>query len=215
MTYQEVKDISDSCKKAELQFCNRPEEMVRHYRKLKKEGAPRTPLTAPFHTVELKKEHFERFCTFLDHLSEEERRDEILIAIKDIGKRIKHLPEGGNQSRRERDYEKMIESLQKKLEGTTDKSWDALRQSLIGEYIEEVSLSDFNHVMNHHHLPTKGKPITWIGRKVEGIRFYKHFGFKQKDFNKCFIHENGKPFLTNNATDTKPSEQFLKILNTA
>lgn len=203
MTYQEVKDISDCCKKAELQFCNRPEEMVRHYRKLKEKGAPRTPLTVPFHTVELKKEHFERFCTFLDHLSEEERRDEILIAIKDIGKRIKHLSEGGNQSRRERDYEKMIESLQKKLEGTTGKSWAGLYNDL-RRYVADVSEHDFSYVVNNHKLPEgRVNKIKWTG-DVSRLAYFgqEYFNSSWKQLNNCFDAGNSRGVKAGNVPES-------------
>jgi len=209
LAYQEVKYISDSFKKAELEFCNRPEEMVRHFDK-----THRTPLSVPLALDQkLTDEHFSRFCTFLDHLTDERRKSRILIAIDDITDRIKTLRSQGRRNEEVDDCRLQIETLQKILEGTTGKSWDGLRQSLIGEYIEDVSPEDFDNVMNNHLK--RGKPIIWKGKKTVALYFCKHFGFKQTDFNKCFIHKNGKPFHGNNATDTKPPRQFLEILNNA
>jgi len=190
------------------------EALVLHFR-----ATGRTPLTTGEYTQLLKDVSFKNFDLFLDNLPEAEQRDQVRIAIESLRERIKFLSKtslaGGERIKTKVAYEKQIEALELRLQGTTAKNWDSLRQSLIGEYIEEVSLSDFNHVMNHHHLPNKGKPITWIGTKADAVRFYKKFQFKQAEFNKCFVHKDGKPFLTKNATDTHPSERFDAILNNA
>jgi len=190
------------------------EALVLHFR-----ATGRTPLTTGEYTQLLKDVSFKNFDLFLDNLPEAEQRDQVRIAIESLRERIKFLSKtslaGGERIKTKVAYEKQIEALELRLQGTTAKNWDSLRQSLIGEYIEEVSLSDFNHVMNHHHLPNKGKLITWIGTKVDAVHFYKKFQFKQAEFNKCFVHKDGKPFLTKNATDTHPSERFDAILNNA
>ncbi|NLD63515.1 MAG: hypothetical protein GX646_06430 [Bacteroidales bacterium] len=190
------------------------EALVLHF-----QATGRTPLTTGEYTQLLKDVSFKNFDLFLDNLPEAEQRDQVRIAIESLKERIKFLSKtslaGGERIKTKVAYEKQIEALELRLQGTTAKNWDSLRQSLIGEYIEEVSLSDFDHVMNHHHLPNKGKPITWIGTKADATRFYKKFQFKQAEFNKCFVHKDGKPFLTKNATDTHPSERFDAILNNA
>ena len=190
------------------------EALVLHFR-----ATGRTPLTTGEYTQLLKDVSFKRFDLFLDNLPEAEQRDQVRIAIESLKDRIKFLSgtslAGAERIKIKIAYEDRIDALEQRLQNTKAKSWDGLRQSLIGKYIEAVSLSDFNHVMNHHHLPNKGKPITWIGSKVDGIRFCKHFKFKQADFNKCFVHIDGNPFRTNNATQTDPSQQFLAILNNA
>jgi hypothetical protein len=190
------------------------EALVLHFRE-----TGRTPLTTGEYTQLLKDVSFKNFDLFLDNLPEAEQRDQVRIAIESLWERIKFLSKtslaGAERIKTKIAYEDRIEALEQRLQGTKAKSWDGLRQSLNGEYIEEVSLSDFNHVMNHHHLPNKGKLITWIGTKVDAVHFYKKFQFKQAEFNKCFVHKDGKPFLTKNATDTHPSERFDAILNNA
>lgn len=188
------------------------EALVLHFR-----ATGRTPLTTGEYTQLLKDVSFQKFDLFLDNLPEAEQRYQVRIAIESLKERIKFLSKtslaGGERIKTKVAYEKQIEALELRLQGTTAKNWDSLRQSLIGEYIEEVSLSDFNHVMNHHHLPNKGKSIIWKSEKTEALYFCKYFDFEVKDFKKCFLPKDGKPFHGHNASKKDPSRQFLAILN--
>ncbi len=224
MTYQEVKDISDSFKKAELEFCNRPEEMVRHFDK-----THRTPLSVPLAlNQKLTDEHFSRFCTFLDHLTDERRKSRILIAIDDITDRIKTLR---SQGRRNEEVDKcrlQIETLQKKLEGTTEKSWDSLYAELSGRFIDGVSLPDFNYVMDKKRLPDRrvNVRINWIG-KFPASRlalFGQEMGFTWGQLNACFLTDKGrevregdipKPYKKSNPTGKPDSNlrEFKALLD--
>lgn len=186
------------------------EALVLHFRE-----TGRTPLTTGEYTQLLKDISFKNFDLFLDNLPEAEQRDQVRIAIESLKERIKFLSKtslaGAERIKTKIAYEDQIEALELRLQGTTAKNWDSLRQSLIGEYIEEVSPADFNNVMNDHHK--RGKPIVWRGKKSEALYFCRHFGFSLPEFNRCFRPEDGKPFHANNATDTDPSRQFLAILN--
>lgn len=186
------------------------EALVLHFR-----ATGRTPLTTGEYTQLLKDVSFKNFDLFLDNLPEAEQRDQVRIAIESLRERIKFLSKtslaGAERIKTKIAYEDRIEALEQRLQGTKAKSWDGLRQSLNGEYIEEVSPADFNSVMNDRLK--RGKPIVWRGKKSEALYFCRHFGFSLPEFNRCFRPEDDKPFHANNATNTEPSRQFLTILN--
>ena len=176
----------------------------------------RTPLATGRFTQLLTEDQFRRFDLFLDQLPDREREYQIRIAIKSIQKRITLLSKtglsGGEGIEQEIAYEDHLKALELRLQGNTGKSWDGLRQFLIGKYIDKVSLDDFNHVMNYHNLPGETKPITWLSDKVEGMRFAKMFGFKTKDFKRCFLHKDGIVFHDKFYAESHPVSDFEKTL---
>lgn len=93
------------------------------------------------------------------------------------------------------------------------KDWSGLYNELIGKYIKDVNLNDFNEVMTFHRLPSyRAGRIIWTGNRYEGFAFSKRLGFnKLPDFKKCFVPENGKDFRQNDNTPIKFS--FEKLLD--
>ena len=211
LTYREVRYILNRYKFAKLEYCRKPEEMVNHFRKTSTGGNPRTPLSILLALdMTITDDHFSRFHAFVDQLPDEERKSELRIAIDDIEDLIKRT----KRNRQKEYYRQQIEVLRQKLEGTTVRDWDGLRLELMkGEYIEEVSKGEFNHVMNHHYLPDTGKPVKWIGKKTEGTYFSQWYNFEMPEFNKCFVSKNGKPFAVHNISKILQKRVFTDILN--
>lgn len=92
------------------------------------------------------------------------------------------------------------------------KDWSSLFNELVGKYIKDTSLNDFNEVMNHHRLPNGKEKIRWFTKKSDAVKFLDWFKFEFKEFNQCFISKNGKVVTTHNRTITDSDPQFKKIL---
>ncbi|HNW38243.1 MAG TPA: hypothetical protein PKJ75_05260, partial [Methanosarcina vacuolata] len=104
------------------------EALVLHFRE-----TGRTPLTTGEYTQLLKDVSFKNFDLFLDNLPEAEQRDQVRIAIESLKERIKFLSKtslaGAERIKTKIAYEDQIEALELRLQGTTAKNWDSLRQS--------------------------------------------------------------------------------------
>lgn len=94
------------------------------------------------------------------------------------------------------------------------KDWKELHKNLIiGKYIGDVSLNDFNEVMNYHRLPNGKERINWLTKKAEAVYFQKAKGFTMKDFNTCFVFKDRSSFQENNRLKTNPPQVFRNIID--
>jgi hypothetical protein len=109
-------------------------------------------------------------------------------------------------------YIKFCETQINRL-NNSDKDWKEIHEDFIkGKYIEDVSLNDFNEVMNYRKLPNGKQKIKWVGKKAEAVYFQKAAGFSMKQFNQCFITEDGKQFLVGNRSKLNPQGPFIAIM---
>jgi hypothetical protein len=93
------------------------------------------------------------------------------------------------------------------------KDWKDVHLGLInGKYIKNVSLHDFNEVMNDKRLPNGKEKIMWIVEpKTWAVFFADSYGFTLKIFNNCFIYKDGKPFTRGNKPTAYPKNEFLNL----
>lgn len=112
------------------------------------------------------------------------------------------------------DYAEYCLNIELNVRRKNHNDWTWLHKNLIEKrYIQNVSLSDFNEVMNHKRLPDGKEQIKWIGKtKTEALYFCKHFEFTLEQFNKCFIYSDGTKFKANNKTQTNPKKEFENLL---
>lgn len=94
----------------------------------------------------------------------------------------------------------------------TVSDWSWLFNKLINRYIKDISLNDFNEVMNYNRLPNGKLKTKWFGKKSEAVYFQKHFKFSMKQFNECFIFEDDTHFAEKNRLTTNPENSFLEML---
>jgi hypothetical protein len=76
---------------------------------------------------------------------------------------------------------------------------------LIGKYMQNISAQDFVEVIKYKNLPNGISKISWIGDRVDCIRFALRLNFSIKQLNNCFNHTAGK-FRAND----KPKNQLTK-----
>jgi hypothetical protein len=94
----------------------------------------------------------------------------------------------------------------------TKEDWSGLFKDLIDNYIKDISLNDFNVVMNHHWLPKGKGEIIWIGKKAEAVFFQKEFGFTMRQLNECFVGKDGTKFAENNRLNKSIGQTFIDLL---
>jgi len=90
--------------------------------------------------------------------------------------------------------------------------WSWLYNVLTGKYIKDISLNDFNEVMTYKRLPNGKWKIKWFGKKSEAVYFQDYFKFSMKQFNECFVFNDGKRFSENNRLTTNPEQSFFDML---
>jgi hypothetical protein len=183
----------------------------------------RTPLSVPFNTTIISDKSFKDFLAFLDTLSMDEQEGYVNRALKQIKRHKKWLKKtklsGNEQDIQSDKYDNMLSKLNKRLiqllnkDPEPVKSWDILYNGLLNSYIKDVSLNDFNEVMNYKRLPNGKSKITWTTKKAEAVYFQKYIGFTMKQFNECFIHKDGTQFKESNRLNTNPEQSFIDIIN--
>jgi hypothetical protein len=89
--------------------------------------------------------------------------------------------------------------------------WGWLHKNLIGKYIKDVSLIDFNFIMNHKR-PYGDNKIIWNNKRTHGVYFQKFFKFSMKEFNDCFVHKDGKRFLEHDRISKFTDHSFIHLL---
>jgi len=87
-----------------------------------------------------------------------------------------------------------------------------LHSKLINIYIKDISINDFNEVMNYKRLPNGKNKYNWIGNNnADAYRFSKQFNFKIKQMNDCFSFLNGKLKANDKPKDNRTQTELTKI----
>jgi hypothetical protein len=112
------------------------------------------------------------------------------------------------------DFFNYAESKLRVEENSLDKNedWSWLYKNLIGKYIKDISLNDFNVVMNYHKRPYGDSKIKWNDKRTHGAHFQKFFKFTMKEFNDCFVHKDGKGFLEHDRISKFTDQSFIDLL---
>jgi hypothetical protein len=191
----------------------------------------RTPLDVPFITSKMDENNFKRLDLLISQLPFEKKRNVIFHATRQIRRKIKVLESYAPEMMRKKYYPEMPEGdtllyfkdklayyemlfdSNEKGSDLPEKVWKKLHQNLIQDYISDVSLKDFNEVMNYKRLPNGKGKIKWIGEKTEAMHFKEHYGFPSlKIFNQCFIPSDGKKFIKSNRSRTTLKKSFTDLL---
>lgn len=106
--------------------------------------------------------------------------------------------------------QKIVDENADTLNTKTD--WRKLFQTITGKYIQDTSLNDFIEVMIFRRLPNGKGQIKWFGKKSEAVYFQEYYGFSMKQFNECFVFEDGTRFYKNNRLNTNPEPSFLHLI---
>jgi hypothetical protein len=90
--------------------------------------------------------------------------------------------------------------------------YKALYSKLINSFIEDISINDFNEVMNYKRLPNGKNKTCWIGNNADAYRFSKKISFTIKQMNDCFSFPNGKLKANYKPKDNRTQTELSKIL---
>ena len=89
--------------------------------------------------------------------------------------------------------------------------WEGLFNELHASGYISTTKDIFTHAMEYQQLPG-GSKIKWLRSKSDAMYFCDRYNFKLPEFNKCFIHKDGKSFAQNNRTDSNPRPPLPDIL---
>ena len=92
------------------------------------------------------------------------------------------------------------------------KNWSSLFDDLIGKYIKDISLNEFNELMTFKRLPNSTSKIRWIGSKADAFRFLDNFNFTRSQFNESFIQKDEKGLDLHDRSITAPKKTFEELL---
>jgi hypothetical protein len=142
------------------------------------------------------------FITLLNHTEGNERKELINKGIGTFERIKKHNS----------DYEviayfdRFISEL-KDMETEPLKDWMPLYNNLINNYFKDVTLYDFNEIMNFRRLPDGKNPIKWNKAKGYCLLLFRSYGFKTAEIKRIFEGN----FHDNQLKGIKPTQNFIEL----
>lgn len=94
----------------------------------------------------------------------------------------------------------------------TSNKFKALHEKLINKFFIDISINDFDEIMNFKHLPNGKNKVQWINRNnAEAYRFSKQFNFTIKQMNDCFSFPDGKLQHNDKPKESRTQSELTKI----